>query len=138
MINKQILLPVLIQILLTFILLFRMGYLRISSLKKGTVKIKDIALGQNAWHEEAIKASNSYHNQFQVPLLFYTACIVAMIAQLNSILFVVLCWIFVVSRVFHAYIHSGSNHVPRRFQFFVLGVFSTISMWIVIALNLLA
>jgi hypothetical protein len=56
MIDKQILLPLLVQILLTFILLFRLGYLRFKSLRTGSVKIKDIALGQKVWPEEALKS----------------------------------------------------------------------------------
>lgn len=138
MTNKQILLPLLVQILLTFILLFRLGYLRFKSLKTGSLKIKDIALGQKVWPEEALKASNSYQNQFEVPILFYTACAVAMITQMTSFTFVIFSWVFVVSRIFHAAVHSGSNHVPRRFQLFLVGVSSTFLMWIVIALNLLA
>jgi len=33
--------------------------------------------------------------------------------QANDLIFLVMAWIFVVSRLCHAYIHTTSNHVPR-------------------------
>jgi hypothetical protein len=137
MINKDIFIPMLVQIFLTFFLLFRLGFLRIRSLKAGSTKIKDIALGQKNWPEEALKASNSFQNQFEVPLLFYAASLVAIMTQLNSTAYNLLSWVFVLTRIGHAYIHNSSNHVIRRFQFYIVSVGAALGLWIILALNLL-
>ena len=126
-----------VQIILTFFLLFRLGFLRIRSLKSGTTKIKDIALGQKNWPEEALKASNSFQNQFEIPVLFYVACLIAIMTQLNSTAYTILSWLFVLSRVGHAYIHNSSNHVIRRFQLYLTSVAAALGLWIILGLNIL-
>lgn len=136
MINNIIFYPMLVQIFLTFFLLIRLGFLRIRSLKSGTTKIKDIALGQKNWPEEALKASNSFQNQFEIPILFYVAGLIAIMTQLNSTAYIILSWLFVLSRLGHAYIHCSSNHVIRRFQFYFTSVVAALGLWIVLALNI--
>lgn len=126
--------PVFIQILLTFVLLNRMAYFRLTAIRKGHVKIKDIALGQKAWPESATKAENSFHNQFQMPILFYVAIVMAHIYQLDSNTFLILAFIFPISRILHALVHSTTNNVKYRFLFFVIGVWTLLAMWILMAL----
>jgi hypothetical protein len=48
-----------------------------------------------------------------------------------------LAWIFVLSRIVHAIIHTGSNVVLRRFQAYVVGVVTLTIMWVAFALEVL-
>lgn len=132
-----LLLPVFLQVALTFFLLFRSGLMRRSAVMRGQVKMKDIALGQMAWPEDVQKASNAFANQMQVPVLFYLLVVLTMIARQADTVLLILSWIFVLSRVVHAWIHCTSNYVPRRFYAFLAGLITLVVMWLWFAAKIL-
>ena len=134
---SAILSPVFVQVALTLFLLFRMGSARFGSLKRGEVRVVDIALAQPAWPEAATKASNAYHNQFQIPVLFYVLVSLALVTRQADLLFVAMSWVFVATRLAHAAVHVTTNHVPTRFRLFVVGVFVLMVMWAIFALRIL-
>ena len=117
------------QGLLALALLWYLGSIRLPLVLSGKVRIGDIALDKEAWPERARQASNAFDNQFQLPVLFYVACLLAIWFGATPFE-VILALLFVLSRYVHAIIHVTSNHVVRRFQayfvgFAVLCVFST-------------
>jgi hypothetical protein len=134
---KMVLLPVFVQVALTYALLFWMAYARSGSIKRGETKIRDIALGQSAWPTWPQQISNNYASQFQVPLLFYVVVILALFTRTADLIFVVLSWLFVLARIAHTYVHTTSNHVPTRFNVFAVGVFVLLAMWIYFAFKIL-
>lgn len=134
---QMVLLPVFLQVALTFGLLFWMAYARTRSISRGETKIRDIALGQSAWPAGPQQISNCYDSQFQLPLLFYVLVILAWITRHADLIFVVMAWLFVLLRLAHAYIHTTSNHVPTRFRVFAAGMFVLLIMWIVFAVRIL-
>jgi hypothetical protein len=133
-----ILLPVYVQVALTFILLIWMGGSRLSTLRAGEVKVKDIALGERNWPTRILQIQNSYHNQFELPVLFYVLVVLALITRKADMLFVVMSWMFVASRLVHAAIHTTSNKVPMRFQAFVVGMLILAAMWVILGIRVLA
>src|SRR5882672_6862421 len=133
---QMILLPVFVQVALTFALLFWMASVRRESLTRGETKIRDIALRQQAWPAKPTQISNCYDSQFQIPLLFYVVVIVALFTKSADLIFVVLSWIFVLARLAHAYVHTTSNHVPTRFNVFAVGVLVLLIVWIWIAVKI--
>jgi hypothetical protein len=133
-----ILLPVFVQVALTFVLLFVMGGRRLSSIRSGEVKIRDIALGERNWPAPTTQASNAYTNQFELPVLFYAITAFAMITRKADLIFVVLAWMFVVTRLVHAGIFITSNRVTWRFQAFLVGAVILMAMWIMFALRIFA
>jgi hypothetical protein len=133
-----VLLPVFVQVALTFLLLMWMGRSRIASLRAGDVKVRDIALGERSWPTRIQQIANSYHNQFELPVLFYAIVALALITRKADLLFVVLSWVFVGSRLVHAVIHTTSNRVSQRFAVFLVGVIVLMAMWIMFALRILA
>ena len=130
---QMVLLPVFVQVALTFAMLFWMASVRTRSVKSGETKIRDIALGQSAWPTGAQQISNNYTSQFQIPLLFYVVVILALFTRTADLIFVVLSWLFVLARIAHTYVHTTSNHVPTRFNVFGVGVFVLLIMWIYFA-----
>jgi len=68
-------------------------------------------------------------------VLFYVLVVLALITRKADMVFVVLAWMFVASRLVHAYIHTTSNKVLRRFQAFVVGVLILAVMWIIFGLR---
>lgn len=134
---QMVLLPVFVQVALTFALLIWMASARTASIKRGETKIRDIALRQPGWSAKATQISNCYDSQFQIPLLFYVLVMLAWATKQADLIFVVLAWIFVLSRFAHAYIHTTSNHVPTRFNIFAVGVIVLLLMWIIFAVRIL-
>ena len=134
---QMILLPVFVQVALTFAMLFWMASARTRSVKSGETKIRDIALGQSAWPTRAQQISNNYASQFQIPLLFYVVVILALFTRTADLIFVVLSWLFVLARIAHTYVHTTSNHVPTRFNVFAVGVFVLLAMWVYFAFKIL-
>ena len=134
---QMVLLPVFVQVALTFALLAWMGGARASLFRGGKVKMRDIALGQPAWPDRPTQISNCYNSQFQLPLLFYAVVIVAIYTKTADLIFVVLSWLFVLARIGHTYVHTTSNHVPTRFNFFAVGVFVLLAMWVWFAFKIL-
>lgn len=134
---QAILLPLLAQVALTFVLLAMTGHSRVSSVRRGETKVKDIALGQPNWPERIAKIGNSFNNQFQLPVLFYVAVILAYVSRAADLLFVTLSWVFVATRLAHAYIHVSSNRVSRRFYAFAVGFAVLVVMWIIVAVRIL-
>jgi len=132
-----ILLPVFVQVGLTFVLLFWMARLRVGCLQRREVTMADIALGQDAWPKRTTQIGNAFHNQLELPLLFYSAVILALLTRKADLLFVALAWLFVVTRLAHAYIHVTTNHVRHRFYVFAAGAAVLLVMWIALAVSIL-
>jgi hypothetical protein len=53
-------------------------------------------------------------------------------------IFVVLSWVFVISRLLHMTIHTTSNRVPRRFFVYLVGLATLVIMWAYFAVQILA
>jgi hypothetical protein len=134
---QMVLLPVFVQVALTFGLLFWMARVRTASISSGETKMRDIALRQPAWPTRATQISNCYDSQFELPLLFYVLVILAWTTRQADLIFVVMAWIFVLARLAHAYVHTTSNYVPTRFWVFAVGMLVLLLMWIIFALRIL-
>jgi hypothetical protein len=131
------LLPLLVQVALTFALLLRLAALRTRALARKEVRPRDIALGQKAWPEALQQIANAFENQFELPVLFYLITVLAVIAHKDDLLFVILAWIFVASRLVHAFIHTGSNIVRLRGAAYGIGMLVLVAMWVIFALEIL-
>ena len=134
---QAVLAPLFVQVALTFVLMFWTGAARTAAIRRREVKVRDIALGQQAWPERETQIGNCYRNQFELPVLFYVLTVLAIIARKADLLFVLMAWVFVVLRIVHAAIHTGSNYVPRRFYAFLAGAIVLLLMWIIFAVRVL-
>lgn len=72
-----------------------------------------------------------------MPVLFYALVALAIITRKADLLFVVLSWIFVVSRLVHAAVYVTTNHVPHRFAAYLVGAVTLIILWISFAARIL-
>ena len=134
----EVLLPVFAHVLLVFILVFWMGKARRDALVSREVHLRDIALGEPNWPTKATQLANCLKNQFEFPLLFYVLVALALPLRQADLLFVLLSWVFVVTRYAHAGIFVTSNNVKQRSLAFSAGVIVLLVMWIVFALKILS
>jgi hypothetical protein len=126
---QAVLLPLFVEVILTFVLMLQMGALRRADYSSGAVKADDIALREPRWPQRTTQAANAFSNQFELPVLFYVLTILAWVTRHAGIVFVVLAWIFVICRVLQAYIHVTSNVVRYRGLFFSVGAVVLMIMW---------
>jgi hypothetical protein len=136
--SNAILLPVLIQVLLTLSLYAALAVAKGKALRAGLVDLDRRALHDDAWPESVMKINNNIRNQFELPVLFYAVTMV--LWQLNEagVLAQSLAWLFAASRLVHAYIHVGSNYVPTRRRVFTFGwavvlAMAVLAVWTVVA-----
>ena len=111
---QAILLPLFVEVILTFLLWFYMAALRTRDLNSGAVRPDAIALREPNWSKQTLKVAYSFANQFELPVLFYVLTILAYVTHLAGLIFVVLAWVFVIFRVLHAFVHVTNNVVRVR------------------------
>ncbi|MBN9082985.1 MAG: hypothetical protein BGP04_02175 [Rhizobiales bacterium 62-17] len=133
---QAILLPVFAYVLLVLIVLIELGRRRGQAVKAGEVG-QDPSLRENAWPNYVTQVSNDFRNQFEIPVLFLALVAFAMFTRKADLLFVVLSWVFVVSRYVHAFIHTTSNRLNWRLSAYFIGVIVLMAMWIIFAVQIL-
>ena len=134
---QAVLLPLFVEVALTFVLLYWMAYVRTRAIRIGEIKAQNITLREPNWPPGITQVGNAYHNQLELPVLFYVLTILSLVTRHADLLFVVLAWIFVASRIVHAYIHVTDNNVNRRGPIFGLGALVLTIMWLVFMVRIL-
>jgi hypothetical protein len=134
---QAVLLPLFVEVILTFALMLRMGALRDADYRSGAIKHADIALRQPKWPARTAQTAYSFSNQFELPVLFYVLTILEWVTRHAGYVFVVLAWIFVISRVLQAYIHVTSNNVTWRGRFYIVGALVLMVMWAIYIVEVL-
>jgi hypothetical protein len=112
---QAVLLPLFVEVILTFVLMLWMGALRGGDFRSGAAKPADVALREPNWPRRTMQAANSFSNQFELPVLFYVLTILVWVTRHAGYLFVVLAWLFVICRVLQAFVHVTSNTYRWRF-----------------------
>lgn len=135
--EKLIFLPVLAQMVLTFGLYIALARAKTRAQASGEVDELRRALHDDAWPEPVQQVKNCIRNQFELPVLFYALVLVLWSLGCAGILAQLLAWLFVASRLIHAWIHTGSNHVPARRRAFSLGVLVLMAMTLLALLGVL-
>lgn len=134
---QSVLLPLFVQVLLTFFLIFSLAIRRQVAMRSGATRWQDVALRESHWPKKATQYANAFSNQFELPVLFYVLTVLALLTKQADFLFVVLAWIFVASRIVHAAIHVTSNYVPLRGLSFGVGCFVLFAMWVIYIVRIL-
>ena len=132
----MILLPLFVEVILTFALLFWLAPLRARDFRSG-LREEDIALREPNWSKPALQVQYSFSNQFELPVLFYVLTILAYVTHHAGTLFVVLAWVFVIFRLLQAYVHVTNNKVRLRGAFFGVSALALAIMWIVFIIQIL-
>ena len=140
LIDKLLILAIALQVLLTLGILVWMGLERVPRVARGEIAVKDIAVDREAYPLQARLLSNSFDNQFQLPVLLYVAVLLALWAGEAGWFETGLAWLFVALRCVHAAIHVTTNRVHRRFTVYSAGlvVLALLWLWLVLRLVILA
>ncbi len=134
---QSVLLPLFVEVLLTFGVMLGMMYFRTSTLQRGETRFEEIALREPNWPVRATQFANSFANQFELPVLFYVLTILEVVTHNADLLFVVLAWIFVAMRILQAVVHVTSNNVRLRGAYYGIGAFVLFVMWAIYIVRVL-
>jgi hypothetical protein len=134
---QAVLLPVFVLVGLVFALGFWMGAVRNKALANGQTRVKDVALNGSNWPDHAAQVGNCFRNQFEVPVMFYVLVAIALPLRHADLVFVLLSWVFVLTRYVHAGIFTTSNNMRQRFLAYLCGVLVLLAMWLYFALKIL-
>jgi hypothetical protein len=130
---KLIFWPVVVQIALTAFIYIRLKNVKVAAVAAGGVDRQKTALHPDAWPDSVIKVNNNLRNQFEAPILFYVVTIILFVLGAVNPVTLGLAWLFVLSRLVHAYIHTGSNIVKYRLRVFTLGLVAVLGMLAAVA-----
>jgi hypothetical protein len=134
---QAVLLPLFVQVLLTFALMSWAAVLRVQAIRSRTVAPRNVALREPNWPPRVLQVMYAFQNQIELPLLFYVLTILAWVTRQADLLFVAMAWIFVVLRVLHAAVHVTDNDFRRRGLLFIAGAIVLAAMWSIYMLRIL-
>ena len=121
---------------IALVLLAIMGRIRVPMVASGKMRVEAIALSREPWPAHEKRVSNAFDNQFQLPVLFYVACGLALYFG-GTAFEAILAVLFVLSRIAHAAVFATNNDVGRRFAFYTAGALLLSILWIDLAIRLL-
>lgn len=113
--------PALFLVLMTLLLYVRLIKVKIRAVKAGEVDQARRPLHEDAWPDSVLQVNNSIRNQFELPVLFYVVCVVLWELEAVDVVAVSAAWLFVLSRIVHAWIHLTSNVVKHRRRAYTVG-----------------
>ena len=82
---QAILLPLFVEVILTFLLLFTLAPMRTRDFGSGAVRPQDVALREPKWPARTTQFANAYANQFELPVLFYVLTILEYVTHLAGV-----------------------------------------------------
>jgi hypothetical protein len=129
---QAILVPMFVQVGLTFVLLFWMAALRMRAIRSGEVDPQQVRLREPNWPPRVTQIANAFHNQLELPVLFYVVVLLALITETLDVVLLILSWMFVLARLVHAYVHVTSNRLDRRSGIFAVGMTALFLMWVIV------
>jgi hypothetical protein len=129
--ESSLIYPMFAMVLLTVVILARLFRSRVQAVKDGQVSAAYFRTYQGEVEPElSAKLSRQFNNLFEAPVLFYVACLAAMVTHQVTLSFLSLAWGYVIVRVLHAYIHVGGNRLGKRIKAYMLSWLVLLLMWV--------
>ena len=88
--------------------------------------------GSNPWARLEPRVSANLSNQFEWPLLFYSACLLLIQLEKVGRLVLVLAWVFVGGRVLHSCVQILTSNVRLRGSVFTINFMAVLGLWAIL------
>lgn len=135
---QSILWPGFAMVVLTFVVMCRMYYVRIAQMRRERIHPQRVASSaQSAALLTDSNAADNFRNLFELPVLFYFAIATAALTGQVTAVTLALAWSFVALRVAHSVIHCTYNKVMHRFKAYLLGSVVLLLLWLRLGYGLL-
>lgn len=128
--SSQVLFPIFAMVALTFGVGILMKIGRVRAVRQG---LDPAFFKQNRGGrlpDFLVQVTQNYDNLFEMPVLFYTALLLAYVTHLAGLSLLVLAWAFVLMRVVHTAIHIHSNNLRWRANVFMLSTYILAALWL--------
>jgi hypothetical protein len=138
-VDARIFAPAFAMVALTFVVWWRMFFMRIGQMKRERIHPQAVATSAQANAKLTdSRAADNFRNLFELPVLFYAALVVAALTGQVGPVTLALAWLFVALRVVHSAIQCSYNKVMHRFYAYVSGGFALFALWAWLGWRLLA
>lgn len=122
--------PIFFLVLLYTLLWFTTATLRIRAVYQRKISLADIRFVSKEGFPERIRLlTNSYDNQFQLPVLFICLLLLLHIQGIQSQIWYVYSTVFVAARYWHCYEHILGRNLKMRTLAFALGSITLFVAW---------
>lgn len=126
-----------VMVLLVTVVGARMLFVRVQEMRRKRLHPQAVATSvQVAAKLESTQASDNFRNLFEVPVLFYVLCVMAVASGHTPAWLVNGAWVFVALRIAHSVVHCSYNKVMHRLAVFAAGFTLLIVMWLGFMLTL--
>ncbi|MET0365157.1 MAG: MAPEG family protein [Sphingobium sp.] len=133
-----IFLPMLLIVALTFVAFVKMAIERAAAVKAGQdPAFYRVYLGEPE-PEMTRAAVRHWDNLFELPTLFYAACLTAFMLSAVSGWTLAFAWIFTIGRLVQSFVHMTYNSPNQRGAAFTLSVLGMLALWINLGLSIIA
>lgn len=132
LVAKLLILAMAAQAFLSIAILVLMGRERVPRVMSGEIPMAEIAVERSAYPLRARLLSNSFDNQFQLPVLFYVVALLALMLGGVTWLETIAALLFVALRYAHAVVHVTTNHVLQRFAVYSAGLAVLVILWLMV------
>ena len=123
--------PMLALVFLTFGVAVMLYRARVRSVREGHTPVSYFRLFQGSPEPEFLaKTSRNFANLFEVPTLFYAACLAAKVTGTTGTVPLLLAWGFVAARLAHTWVHLGRNRLRNRVPIYLTGWIFLLALWI--------
>lgn len=135
--STYIFLPVIAMVAVTLLITFLLGKARLKAVIDGRVSHKAFLTNQGyELPEDLAKIERHYNNLLEMPVLFYLWAVVLFVTDKVDMVGIIFAWVYVVLRLVHTYIHTGSNILMKRKKFFLASYFILSFAWVWLTLKL--
>jgi len=122
---------------LTFSVLVRLFRARVRAITSGEVDSAYFRTYQNGVEPaSSAKLARHFTNLFEAPVLFYVACLAAMVVNQVSVVLLALAWLYVFARAVHTFVHTGSNRLRQRVNAYFFSWLVLLALWIVLVVHI--
>jgi hypothetical protein len=130
--------PVLVLVALTFIAFIRMSAARGAAIKGGHDQNYYRAYIGEPEPEVTRAAVRHWNNLFELPTLFYAACLTAYVLNVVNGWSLLFAWVFMATRLLQSAIHLTYNNPVHRGMIFSFGALFLFAFWVQIGLAVFA
>ncbi|MET0045823.1 MAG: MAPEG family protein [Candidatus Thiodiazotropha sp. 6PLUC3] len=137
--QSLILLPLITLVLITGGIGIATLVARYKAVREGALSIAYFKYNRGGKPPEyLLKISQHFHNLLETPPLVYLSLVVILILEKVDAIYLGLGWLYVASRIAHAWIHISSNNILHRKNAFILSYILIFSIWIRLLIELIA
>ena len=122
--------PMFAMVVLSFTVLITLFFTRAKSVRDAKVSASHFqTYNESTEPDRSIRLSRHFINLFEAPVLFYVACLSAMMVGVTDTAVIALAWVYVALRLAHALIHTGPNILIWRIAAYFSSWFVLLALW---------